>query len=170
MLCSGKSRKKCEDDFIKHQTKLYGKVIALSESMLAMMDVFDLTDLKTNDFKKNTDLKEFTKDVKLIQNKEKALASCVTKMCAKSKHMKKMHEEDIRVKKQLAKLSHFTTPKQFAEYVRKSVEHEKKMKKLRTDTKHLRCQMQKCEKEVHNVVELRERIAEKAMRHSTARK
>ena len=143
MLCSGK---KCEDDLIAR----HRKVIALSESMLRMMDVLDFT--KNEDF--NKDIKDFRKEVKMVQTKEKALAACVTKMCAKSKLMKKLHEEDMRVKKQLAKLSEFTTPKQYTEYVRKTVEHEKKMKKLRTDAKHLRCQMQKCEKEVRDLFKL----------------
>tara|TARA_B000000477_G_C6068686_1_gene217724 strand:- start:236 stop:799 length:564 start_codon:yes stop_codon:yes gene_type:complete len=100
----------------------------------------------------NIDLVEFKKG---FANKKEApeikrLALCASKMCAKSEELRKLHEEDIKVKKQLRKkMTTVKTVEEIMKYAKEGLKHERNMKKLRTDTKYLKCQMQKCAKHVH---------------------
>jgi hypothetical protein len=98
----------------------------------------------------NNDLAEFKKEfAKKEPPQWKRLASCASKMCAKSEELRKLHKEDMKVKKQLRqKMANVTTVEELMRYANEGLKHEKNMKKLRTDTEYLKCKMQKCAKQV----------------------
>ena len=139
MSCSTK-----DDDFVKSQIKQYSVMIGLMKSMLN-----SVRNIKGN--LGNNDLAEFKKEfAKKEPPQWKRLASCASKMCAKSEELRKLHKEDMKVKKQLRqKMGNVTTVEELVRYAKEGLKHERNMKKIRTGTEYLKCQMQKCAKHVH---------------------
>ena len=145
MLCSSKKAvgkmKSCEDDFVKSQIQQYSVMIDLMESILKSFRNMNLG---------NNDLGEFKQKFAKKEAPEiKRLALCASNMCAKSEELRRLHKEDMKVKKQLRqKMSNVKTVEEIMRYANEGLKHEKNMKKLRTGTKYLKCQVQKCAKEV----------------------